>query len=1751
MQPRLTLCRLTIPTGFLGRCLAVSIALLIFSGAKAKADPASAEPSAAEPVSFHQQVEPIFRSRCFGCHQGAKQLGGYRMTDFASMLRGGESGEPAIVPGDAGASYLVQQITPSDGFAEMPKPPASPLPAEQIALISRWINEGAVNDAPPADAIRFSRAEPPVYRGPATLPSIDVASGGDLRDELLAVAGFHEVLLVNLKTGETVDRLIGMSPRINTVRFSPDGKFLAAVGGLPGESGEVQIWQVDSGELSLSAPFTFDTLCGAAWSPDGKRFAFGANDNVVRAIDVESGQIVLFQGAHEDWVRDVAFTKDGSRLVSVARDMSCKLTEVETQRFVDNITSITPGALSGGLNAVTRHPERDEILVGGADGIAKAYRIFRQTARKIGDDANLIRAFPKMPGRIFSVAISPDGKRLAAASTLDGQSLVKVWQYDFNGKLTDDVKKILAKQVRARSDEDKALLRKQRYEGTKELGSYEISDASVYAVCFGPDHSLVVAADDGRIRHWDATGQLIRAFSPVPAVTPPAASRLAFDAQAWAERSPDVSYRTTGENDSQPAKKDRWKGDQTAASESFDPSDFVALTVSPERVRFNSAYDYAQFVVTGTTASGETRDVTRRCEYDLPTWAMISDQARIRPVADGVGELTIRLGDLQQQIQMAASGVVPANEDDLVGAVDFIRDVNPVLSRMGCNQGTCHGAQKGKNGFRLSLRGYDPVFDLRAFTDDLAARRVNAASPDDSMMLRKPLGLTPHEGGVLMSEGDPYHTILRRWISDGCRLDLDSERVTRIEIFPTNPIAQNIGDNQQVRVVAHYGDGFRRDVTGEAFIESGNTEVAKIDRTGLLTAIRRGEAPILARYEGAYVATTLTVMGDRSGYVEKDYEAWSRVDELVAEKWRRVKVVPSPLADDATFLRRVYLDLTGLPPTSDEVRAFLNDSSPTRNKRAQVIEQLIGSPAFVDYWTNKWADLLQVNRKFLGVEGSRQFRDWIHDSVAENRPYDQFARDILTASGSNKDNPAASYFKVLRNAEDTMENTTHLFLGIRFNCNKCHDHPFEKWTQDQYYQMAAFFARTDLKRDPASGSKSIGGTAVEGSKPLYEVVFDRQEGDIQHPRTGQAVAPTFPYEVPHDETDAGTRRERLAEWMTDADNPYFARSYVNRVWGYLLGVGLIEPLDDIRAGNPPTNPRLLDYLTASFVDSGFDFRHLLRTICNSRTYQLSVETNPLNEDDKLNYSHALPRRLPAEVIYDTVHAVTGSASRIPGVPAGTRAAALTDAGVKLPDGFLQNLGRPVRESACECERSDDLQLGPVMALISGPTVGSAISDERNDLADLVGQLPDDNALAEELFLRALGRYPKSEETAAFEQMIGQIDADHQKLLERLSDAEAEWNRRRPELQRQREVDRAELQAQIAERERSIQNEREQLESQRQIKIDQAEQALADFDANLAQTVADWEQQQRQQLSESPAQWYPLQPIETSTTNGMELIAQPDRSLLATGEAKPGEYEVVYRTGLRNITGLRIEVLPDPQLPGGGPGLAEDGNFVLSEIVLMAGTVGQPDSFATVGLTKPQADFSEDKLEIREAVNETTAGNDGWSVGGSTGVVHWATFQLKKPIPAGPNTQLHVELAQVHQRKHSRLGRFRISVTSDVETPPLGLAESLAAALVVPAEKRPASQQELVTQYVKATDGKRHELLGRLKQAKRPVPPDEQLARMRKRLQQLSGPLPDDPALVQLRRDVRQSEQQRKSARLTAAEDLTWALINSPAFLFNH
>ena len=1170
----------------------------------------------------------------------------------------------------------------------------------------------------------------------------------------------------------------------------------------------------------------------------------------------------------------------------------------------------------------------------------------------------------------------------------------------------------------------------------------------------------------------------------------------------------------------------------------------VALEVSPAFVKLEGCFDAAQLLVSATLANGEKVDATRLATYTLAKKiGEISGRGQVAPLAAGRTFLTVSLAGKSARVPFEVAAFDPNPK------VDFIRDVNPVIAQLGCSAGACHGAKDGKNGFKLSLRGYDPIYDVRSLVDDHAGRRVNFASPDDSLMLLKATAAVPHEGGQRTKFDDKYYRILRAWIADGAKLNPDTPRVVRIDISPKNPVVQTIGSRLQMRIVASYADGRQRDVTAEAFVDSGNMDVVATEAGGIVSTLRRGEAPVLARYEGNYVATTITVMGDRRGFAWQEPEHWNKIDEFVAAKWQRMKILPSGLCTDEDFLRRVYLDLTGLPPTAEEVRAFLADARATRTKRDEVVDRLIGAPDYVDHWANKWADLLQVNRKFLGEEGAKLFRDWIRKEVEANTPYDQFARKILTASGSNRENPAASYFKVLRTPTDTMENTTHLFLATRFNCNKCHDHPFERWTQDQYYQLSAFFAQVDLKKDPEAGNKTIAGSAVEGAKPLYEIAYDKPDGEVKHDRTGQVTAPEFPFPTKFtSKEEKPTRRERLAEWMTSPDNRYFALSYVNRMWGYLTGVGLIDPLDDIRAGNPPSNPELLTWLTQEFVQGGFDVRALQRLICKSRTYQLSVATNRWNADDKINYSHAMARRLPAEVLFDAVLRVTGSMPNFPGVKAGTRAAQLPDAAIDVPGGLLASLGRPARESACECERSSDIRLGSVMALLGGPAVSGAINDPKNDIAGLTQRVADDGRLVDEIFLRTLNRHATEQETKSALGSWSVIDTEHAQLTRTLAERETWWAPLYAQKQQERDTAVTTAKAAVAARTTEIASQVAEAEAKREAKIAIETAALAAEEKLLPARLADWEK--ALEPARLATTWMPLEVVSAKVPSGM-LKKLPDGSYLASGAAgNPTDYTVVAESKLAGITGVLLEVLPDESLPMFGPGRA-GGNFVLAEFSLKWGDKAGKRASKEAAFKSARADFTQSGYDVKGAINgKINGGKDGWAVGGKVGEAHYARFALSEPIGDESGATLTF-LLQHRFRDGFTIGRFRLWATTAAAPLELGLPAAIVALVQVPPGERTAAQASELAAYFRTVDSAWLKQERAVTLAKKPLKEDAKLMELKVALASAEKPVPLDPKLVQLRADAAMSAKQVTDKRLTGAQDLAWALINNPAFLFNH
>ncbi|MEM1450704.1 MAG: DUF1549 and DUF1553 domain-containing protein [Planctomycetota bacterium] len=1049
----------------------------------------------------------------------------------------------------------------------------------------------------------------------------------------------------------------------------------------------------------------------------------------------------------------------------------------------------------------------------------------------------------------------------------------------------------------------------------------------------------------------------------------------------------------------------------------------TSVDVHPARVDLSSPYASVQLLLFGRTEDGKVLDVTRDAELTgAGTHVTVDERGLVRPVEPGRGTLRFRIDDVEVE--------VPYSVDDLAQAPPptFAGDVMPILSRASCNSGSCHGSAQGKNGFQLSLRGYDPVADFRALTDDLEGRRVDRVVPARSLFLLKPTAEVPHEGGQAIAPDSVAHRLLADWVADGARMEAEDAELVSIRVVPEDPVLSVPGLQQQFAILATYSDGRERDVSARAFVEVGDIEVTSVDDRGLVTALRRGESAILARYEGRYAATSLFVMGDREGWTWTPEPARNWIDELVNAKLQRIRSQASPQCTDAEFLRRLSLDLTGQPPTPAEVEAFLLDARPSQRKRDEMIDRLVGGAPFVEHWTNRWCDLLLVNDKNLGREGSRRLREWVRGQVASNAPYDGFARAVLDSSGATFDNPPAAYHKVLREPDAAMENTTQLFLGVRFNCNKCHDHPFERWTRDQHWDLAAYFGQ--VGRRDVEGSRRLASTAVTRGATENEEIYDRDEGEVVDPDTGVTRVPAFPYQHGGDVPADGTRRARLAAWVTAGENPLFARSYVNRLWSYFLGRGIIHPVDDIRASNPPSHPELLDRLTDEFVASGFDTRALMKLILRSRTYQRSIETNRWNEGDDVNFAHGLARRLPAETLFDAVHSATGSRPRLPGARPGTRAGELVGPDVEAPDGFLGLFGRPPRESVCECERATGLSLGHALNLVNGPTVADAIEDPEGALTDLARYEKDPAAIVRELYMRFLCRPPSDAEVAA---LVPSFDAGVPANLLALT---------------------------------------------------------PDQLARTRTARAEWE------ATQVPHAWTRLVPDSARSAGGATLTIAEDGAVLAS-DANPEKdtTTLVAFAGDGPITGLRLEVLPHESLAAGGPGRAENGNFVLHELRVAAVSALDPTKTKPLKLRSATADFSQGGWPVAAAV-DGNAGT-GWAVSARFGEPHTAVFEVAEDVGFEGGTLLVATLVQNYGSKHV-IGHLRLSTTGDPRpVRHLALTEDERVALRTPAAERTDEQRAVIhRRYVRTA-----------------------------------------PELIDL-------------VRLGATQDLAWALVNSPAFLFN-
>jgi len=1052
----------------------------------------------------------------------------------------------------------------------------------------------------------------------------------------------------------------------------------------------------------------------------------------------------------------------------------------------------------------------------------------------------------------------------------------------------------------------------------------------------------------------------------------------------------------------------------------------TALSLFPGDAVLEGRYAYRQALVTADVEGLGKLDVTRLVKVSGSLELVkVTAGGKLSGLKNGAGKLVFSLGGQNAEMTIKVNGV---GGDDAGVKVSYVQDVMPVLSRLGCNSGVCHGSKDGKNGFKLSLRGYDPLFDHIALTDDLEGRRFNRAAPDKSLFLMKITGASPHVGGVRTTADSNYYSIFKSWVGGGVAMDLDSPRVASIEVYPKEVTLGLPGMQQQMVALATFSDGAVRDVTHESFLSSSDTDIATVDEAGIVTAVRRGELAVLVRYEGRYAAAPTFVMGDRTGYAWGEVPEFNYIDTHVYEKLRKVKSLPSELATDAEFMRRVYLDLTGTIPDVKTIRTFLVDQREPKVKRAELVNRLVGTPEFVDFWTNKWADLLQVNKKWLGGQGAQSLHTWIRGAVASNMPYDKFVASFLNSEGSTIKNPPTSYYKVLRSPDAVMENTTQLFLGIRFSCNKCHDHPFERWTQRNYWELSAYFAQVGRKNAP--GAKNLPNAGFTATGGTEELIFDKKDGEVKYPNGVQAP-PGFPYQHAGAQGKEGSRRALVSNWITSEQNPYFARSFVNRLWSYFFGIGIIDPVDDIRASNPPSNPALLERLTRDFIASGFDTRKLMHLIVTSRTYQHSVKSSKWNEDDNVNFSHSLARRLPAETLFDAIHRASGSLARLPGQRPGSRAVELPGPEVKLGDNFLDLFGRPPRESACECERGSGMSLGQALNLVNGPTFAGAISDPTNTLSALASTEKDDRKLIEEMFLSFLSRPPTKEEADA---LAPSLNPRLGLNVEALNPA-----------------DRAELQKRFLAWEKS-----QSVSEWNTLEVKAANSSggatlTPQADGSVLASGKNPDKDTYEVLA-----WTPLEKI-----TGLRLEALAHKSLPKNG---PGRTK---NNGNFVLSELKVEaVAADPAaveklLPGLSAQQAPAPKAA-------AAPADDPAvKFAAVGLHKASQSFTQKDFSAGLTIDGKSDDKKGWAISPQVGRTQTAVYETKAELGMAGGTLLKITLAQDFGGMHT-IGNFRIAVTNSPRPIRLpSLPDDLAKILKISAEKRTLDQRHrLMTEYLK-------------------------------------------------------------------------------------
>jgi hypothetical protein len=748
------------------------------------------------------------------------------------------------------------------------------------------------------------------------------------------------------------------------------------------------------------------------------------------------------------------------------------------------------------------------------------------------------------------------------------------------------------------------------------------------------------------------------------------------------------------------------------------------LEVFPPDVNLSFARDRQSIVAQASFADGLTRDVTAEAAIALANPALLRrDGATFSPLLDGATTLTVSYGG--QSVTLP----VKVAQATVELPISFRLDVMPVFMKAGCNTGSCHGAARGKDGFRISLFGFDPAGDHHRITREMSGRRINLAVPAESTLMEKAVGAVPHTGGKRFEpKSEPYQT-LTRWIEAGVPNDDVSKlpKVVAVELYPKNGVLDGKAAAQQMTVRAKYSDGSDRDVTKLSVFLTNNESSAAINESGLVTAGDRGEAFVMARFETYTVGSQMIVLPKGLKFEYPGEAGGNYVDALVAAKLKKLRIAPSGVCSDEVFLRRVFLDVVGLPPTVAEYDRFMASTEP--DKRAKLIDELLGRKEFSEIWVNKWAELLQVHtdpNKNISQKAMFLYYNWLVEKLSKNMPMDEMVQELLGANGGTFKNPATNFYQITTDTLAMNENVAQVFMGMRIQCAQCHNHPFDRWTQNDYYGFAAFFSQIGRKT---------------GEDYRETIVFNSGGGEVAHPVGGAAMKPKF---LGGDTPDVAgkDRRVVLAKWLASSQNPWFATSFANRVWAHFLGAGIVEPVDDFRVSNPASNPELLEELGKRFTASKYDLKQLVRDICNSRTYQRTTQRNESNASDERNFAHATVRRIKAENLLDAISAVTETKDKFQGLPLGARAVQIADGGSTTY--FLTTFGRATRETVCSCEVKMEPTLSQALHLLNGDTVNAKIQ-QGGLIPRLIAtkKFPEERVM--ELFVRTLARKPTREE----------------------------------------------------------------------------------------------------------------------------------------------------------------------------------------------------------------------------------------------------------------------------------------------------------------------------------------------------------------------------------------------------------------------